>query len=67
MFQTKVGEISQDVQSFAGRNVPVSPFLYLSEDPRLNKSTSAEKKHNYRRFYFTVVTHMLDFTYFRVE
>lgn len=45
MFETKIGEISEDVQAFARRYVPVSPFFYLSEDPGLNKSTSAEKQH----------------------
>lgn len=50
MFQTKIGEISKDVQSLAGRYVPVFPFLYLSEDPGLNESTSTEKGHQKQIF-----------------
>lgn len=52
MFQTKISEVSEDVQSFTGRYVPVSPFLYLSENPGLNESTSVEKQHQKQIFFY---------------
>lgn len=39
VFQTKISEIFEDVQSFTGGDVPVSALLYLSKDPGLDEST----------------------------
>lgn len=44
VLQAEVGEIFEDIQSLAGRDVPVSALLYLSEDPRLDESSSEESR-----------------------
>lgn len=40
VLQAKVGEILENVQAFAGRDVPVSALLYFGEDPGLDESAS---------------------------
>lgn len=44
MLQSKVGKVFEDVQAFAGGDIPVSALLNFSEDPRLDESTP--KKQN---------------------
>lgn len=46
VLQTEIGKILEDVQTLAGWDVPVSVLLYFGEDPRLDESTSEEKKNN---------------------
>lgn len=43
MLEAVVGEVAQDVQTLAGGNVPVSVLLNLSEEPRLDQRTPANR------------------------
>ncbi len=44
VLEAVVGEITQDVQPLSGGNVPVSVLLNLSEEPRLDQRTPANRK-----------------------
>lgn len=44
VLEAVVGEVSQDVQTLSGGNVPVSVLLDLSEEPRLDQRTPANRK-----------------------
>lgn len=46
MIESVVGKLFQDVETFARRDIPVSPFLNLCEQPRLNQCPPANKKEN---------------------
>ncbi len=44
VLEAVVGEVTQDVQTLPGGNVPVSVLLNLSEEPRLDQRTPANRK-----------------------
>lgn len=58
MLHAKVGEILEDVQAFAGRDVPVSALLYFGEDPGLDESTSEEDQPHINSYYLTCFFYM---------
>lgn len=64
MLQTKVAEVPEDVQSLAGRDVPVSALLYLSEDPGLDESASEEyRPHNSVKFSVEICQSIKKYTF----